>query len=632
MSRQFRVRFIAALLAMQAVTVLTIIIGGALITRPALVDQMSQLMDLQATSAANQASERLEAQGMVAEQAAGLMTIGTLGFDDDVAIEQLFRTNVSLDDGTYAMFLGRADGSLVYVDRDVTDHPDAQTRTWIIEIDAAGTRTESYTWRDRAGAVVATATEPATTFDPRQRVWYADATAAEASVWTDPYVFVTTEEPGVTAATPVLRDGAVAGVVGLDLGLSELSQVVGAIDVSENGRAILLTDDGTLVAHPLPEKVITSSGSDVRNARIGELDDPVTQGGYEALRQAGELETSTTSSTSPSTSSTSTSTSSTSSTSSTVTAEEASAGDAVDAVDEAGDQPSAEEISEVFEIDGETYQVVVAPLSEPLGWFVAITAPQSDFVGEIVAAERKTALIAVAVGLAVVVLAMPLVRLVSRRLSRLAQRANVDALTGLVNRHVFGESLAREVRRSAGDERKPLCAAQIDVDYFKQVNDTYGHAVGDQALTVVAKRLAHGVRERDVVARLGGDEFAVLLVDTDEVEAAHVMERIRGAIEAEPVETADGTHVPITITVGLAQLPTGHELAALTAGNGAAGDGAAGSADGAGAEADPNVVLGERLLDLADQGLYVAKEGGRNKVATRTGICSGGPDPVGKPR
>ena len=106
-----------------------------------------------------------------------------------------------LDDGTYAMFLGRADGSLVYVDRDVTDHPDAQTRTWIIEIDAAGTRTESYTWRDRAGAVVATATEPATTFDPRQRVWYADATAAEASVWTDPYVFVTTEEPGVTAAT-----------------------------------------------------------------------------------------------------------------------------------------------------------------------------------------------------------------------------------------------------------------------------------------------------------------------------------------------------------------------------------------------------------------------------------------------
>ncbi|MEZ5206641.1 MAG: diguanylate cyclase [Acidimicrobiales bacterium] len=624
MSRQFRVRFIAALLAMQAVTVLTIIIGGALITRPALVDQMSQLMDLQATSAANQASERLEAQGMVAEQAAGLMTIGTLGFDDDVAIEQLFRTNVMLDDGTYAMFLGRADGSLVYVDRDDTDHPDAQTRTWIIEIDAAGTRTESYTWRDRAGAVVATATEPATTFDPRQRVWYADAAAAEASVWTDPYVFVTTEEPGVTAATPVLRDGAVAGVVGLDLGLSELSQVVGAIDVSENGRAILLTDDGTLVAHPLPEKVITSSGSDVRNARIGELDDPVTQGGYEALRQAGELETSTTSSTSTSTSSTSTSTSST------VAAEEASADDAAD---EAGDQPSAEEISEVFEVDGETYQVVVAPLSEPLGWFVAITAPQSDFVGEIVAAERKTALIAVAVGLAVVVLAMPLVRLVSRRLSRLAQRANVDALTGLVNRHVFGESLAREVRRSAGDERKPLCAAQIDVDYFKQVNDTYGHAVGDQALTVVAKRLAHGVRERDVVARLGGDEFAVLLVDTDEVEAAHVMERIRGAIEAEPVETADGTHVPITITVGLAQLPTGHELEALTAGNGATGDdGAGGSGDGAGAEADPNVVLGERLLDLADQGLYVAKEGGRNKVATRTGICSGGPDPVGKPR
>ena len=577
MTRQFRVRFIAALLAMQAVTVVAIIVGGILLTRPALVDQMSRLMDSAAHSAAAQVSTRLTTQRQLAEQSADLISQGTVSFDDDVQLEQLFRTDVALDSDTTAVYLGRADGSFVYVGRDET-RPGSVTRSWIIEVDDAGARRVVETWRDADGEVVAVEEDPTDTYDPRVRPWYTDAEAMGTSVWTDPYVFATFRTPGVTAAAPVLQDGALTGVVGVDLGLEELSTVVGEVTATENGSAMLVTADGTVIAHPDPEQTVQETADGARNRTADELDDPVAAAGYRSLRSGGDLDTSTTSTTEP--------------------------------TNPAGPPADAAELSVAFEVDGEMYRGVAVGLDDPTDWFVGITAPETDVVGEIVSAEQKTALIAVVVGLAVVVLAMPLVRMVSRRVGRLQHRAEVDALTGLVNRHVFDDALAREVQRAErSDGGRALCAAQIDVDYFKHVNDTYGHAAGDQALTAVAKRLAHGVRERDVVARLGGDEFGVLLIDTDEAEASQVMERIRATIESEPVETVDGTLVPITITVGIAQL-------------GADGDGETGS-DGS---------VGEHLMSLADEGLYVAKEAGRNKVATRARVCSGGPTPAGSGR
>lgn len=117
----------------------------------------------------------------------------------------------------------------------------------------------------------------------------------------------------------------------------------------------------------------------------------------------------------------------------------------------------------------------------------------------------------------------------SRRLRDLAYR---DSLTDLYNHRYFQEELAREVER-AQRYGQPLSVLMLDVDRFKDVNDTYGHMMGDTLLSYVAQALASRLRSSDVAARYGGDEFAVILPETDETQAIAVAEKLGSAVSAD---------------------------------------------------------------------------------------------------
>jgi diguanylate cyclase (GGDEF)-like protein len=117
----------------------------------------------------------------------------------------------------------------------------------------------------------------------------------------------------------------------------------------------------------------------------------------------------------------------------------------------------------------------------------------------------------------------------SRRLRHLAYR---DSLTSLYNHRYFQEELAHEVER-AQRYGKPLSVLMLDVDRFKEVNDTYGHLMGDTLLSYVAQVIAAELRSSDVAARYGGDEFAVILPETDQTRALTVAEKLSGAISVD---------------------------------------------------------------------------------------------------
>jgi diguanylate cyclase (GGDEF)-like protein/PAS domain S-box-containing protein len=159
--------------------------------------------------------------------------------------------------------------------------------------------------------------------------------------------------------------------------------------------------------------------------------------------------------------------------------------------------------------------------------------------------------------------------------------AAFDSLTGVHNRRHFFAIAEREFKR-ARRYRFPLSAIMLDVDRFKSVNDTYGHATGDQVLRVVAKRVQEGIRTADTLGRYGGEEFAVLLPETDWVGAQTVAERLRQRIAEAKIEGLPIV-VNVTISLGVAQLR----------------------------EKISDVDI---LLDCADQALYVAKQAGRNRV------------------
>jgi diguanylate cyclase (GGDEF)-like protein len=109
--------------------------------------------------------------------------------------------------------------------------------------------------------------------------------------------------------------------------------------------------------------------------------------------------------------------------------------------------------------------------------------------------------------------------------------ASTDELTGLANRRGF-RALAEQAVRLCRSAQRPAALLYLDLNGFKQINDTYGHGEGDRALIAFATILRLAVREGDVIGRLGGDEFAVLLPDADEAGAANVIERIRNQIES----------------------------------------------------------------------------------------------------
>ena len=136
---------------------------------------------------------------------------------------------------------------------------------------------------------------------------------------------------------------------------------------------------------------------------------------------------------------------------------------------------------------------------------------------------------------------------------RLELLSITDGLTKLNNHRHFQDELARAFEESQRYER-PLSLAMIDIDFFKKVNDTYGHAVGDEVLRAVSALYKDSVRSTDLVARYGGEEFAVMMPETELNDGISFAEKIRSLIESTPIETQAGP-LRVTVSIGVAGVP-----------------------------------------------------------------------------
>lgn len=164
-----------------------------------------------------------------------------------------------------------------------------------------------------------------------------------------------------------------------------------------------------------------------------------------------------------------------------------------------------------------------------------------------------------------------------------------DALTGINNRRFFDQRLAEEISRCKRIQ-KPISCLFVDVDHFKQFNDTFGHASGDMVLKQIASIIRNVLRKSDIVGRYGGEEFAILLPETDHQNAVKIAERIRTSIQKYRYEF-EQHQLQVTVSIGIADFQK---------------------------FADENKTLaeiGESLISAADSALYKAKQAGRNCIA-----------------
>ncbi len=147
-------------------------------------------------------------------------------------------------------------------------------------------------------------------------------------------------------------------------------------------------------------------------------------------------------------------------------------------------------------------------------------------------------------------------------LAELRRLATHDALTGLLNRREFSRMIIDEVTRVTRFGH-PLSLVMLDLDHFKEINDTHGHQAGDAVLIELAHRLSAGSRRTDRVARYGGEEFAILLVETDAASAMLQAGRLIELISQTPIRLPDGTMLTVTASAGVAGLPAGGSEQAL---------------------------------------------------------------------
>ena len=166
------------------------------------------------------------------------------------------------------------------------------------------------------------------------------------------------------------------------------------------------------------------------------------------------------------------------------------------------------------------------------------------------------------------------------------EQASTDHLTGLANRRRFERQLEREVARTARHGR-PFSLITIDIDHFKQVNDTYGHEAGDEAIKTLARVLQQGTRGIDLAARIGGEEFAVILTETNLSGAVEVAERLRVTLKSIEIQSVG----QIAASFGVAECPSQAETA-------------------------------RELVARADAALYEAKREGRDRVARASEVTS----------
>lgn len=165
-----------------------------------------------------------------------------------------------------------------------------------------------------------------------------------------------------------------------------------------------------------------------------------------------------------------------------------------------------------------------------------------------------------------------------RQQLRLRMEASTDSLTGVANHETILAGLERELHNSPAPQ---LVAAMVDIDFFKRVNDTHGHVVGDKVLTEVTMRMRAALRDIDSIGRYGGEEFLVLINGSNMEVAQRVAERIRAHVAEQPINL-QGLEIPVTLSLGLAEAQSGESV--------------------------------DELIARADKALYKAKAEGRNQV------------------
>lgn len=370
---------IAGIVGLQVVTVSAILFSSYVNTERVLLQHARELMESLAAETIDRSEVFLQPAQTAADLTQRLSDHEVLSHDDPARMERYLFEQLRLHDRFAGIFFGGVDGSFFYVRRAPEERSGSAYATKIISGDG-DLRRVALTWRDEDFARIVSETDPTDAYDPRTRPWFTKAVDSGELVWTDPYIFFTSRQPGITTSSPVYdRQGAVSGVVGVDIEIDEISEFLARLKIGENGSAFILGQNGDVIGHPNAELLMQSSseGPDgLRLTTIEELEDPVGRAAFAAL------------------------------------------GRSLDTYD------FNSQIHTSFTLDGQRHAAIFTPFTSPQWpWVMGIHVPENDFLGAIKQNQKRNIYMAAALTVLACLIGFVLWRSIARPLAMLRENA-----------------------------------------------------------------------------------------------------------------------------------------------------------------------------------------------------------------
>ena len=276
-----------SLAGLQFLAIITVVFTSYLTSERAMLQHARGLVLEAGENASEHSKGFLSPARTAADLFSRIFSSGLVASDDFEAMEKMFFQALLDQDQISGMYYGDEAGNFVFVMQ--SEGPGA-LRTKFVETNGES-RSTRLIWRDTHFGIVEQKPDPEDKFDPRLRPWYQTVRTEQTTIWTDPYIFFSSQQPGITVAAPVVTNGVFRGVIGVDVEISTISNFLSLLDISENGTALILNENGDVIAHPnLDEIVVRKEDGTAGLPSISKIEDQVARGAFANIAQSGVVE------------------------------------------------------------------------------------------------------------------------------------------------------------------------------------------------------------------------------------------------------------------------------------------------------------------------------------------------------
>ncbi|NQY60853.1 ATP-binding protein [Cognatishimia sp.] len=486
---------------LQFIAILFVVTTSYVSSERAILEHARGLMERAGANAIEHTKRFLEPAGETTEQARRVLNSGLVGVKDRETMERYFFQLLQTEPQIAGINYGDEEGNFVYVMKSKGPGP---FRTKFITI-KNGIREVDYIWRTENYEVVARDKDPLDKYDARTRPWYIEATALDARIWTDPYIFFSSRQPGITVAAPVVLPGkGLQGVVGVDVEISDISRFLSDLRVSESGSAMILSETGSLLAHSDPNQIqVENADGSLSFANINDVADPISRAAFANTNSAP--------------------------------------------AESIGTQSN-------FEHDNQEYLGLFAPLAGiDLPWTVAVYAPEDDFIGEIKENRSRNTSIAAVISIFTALAGLALAELILRPVRAFAVRTALVSQGEVSSKAPLprtyrelskaNKTLINEIAQRRESEAK-VQELSRDLAHFSRVNVMGQMASGlahelSQPLTAISQNVDAAISTAKQDAPANEDLIAILNeLDEQAHQGGDVVRALRGFVRKDEGEIA----------------------------------------------------------------------------------------------